>query len=288
MITGCSGQVVATADADTAVTQALLSVELIAPAGERERAARTHASARFLRMPSSTDEGLASHLVGAALELPAIGQCASVAPFEEERGIPLGAFGPIDLVDVGVVTIEAGAAHAALAARAFPDVVDLVSGVVYTTRDADDSFPAPSLYRFDVTGSAQLPATRIEVVAPPLPEAVHIGEQPLGADPVDVPREALALRWDKGSGDDLVYVDLTSYEHARLVRVRCTFTDDGAALIPASALPDASTAGLALHRVHRQPVVGEGFDGGEVRFDLAITGTLRFELPASVEAFEEP
>lgn len=287
-VTGCSGQVVATVDADSTLTQALLGVDLTVPAGEGPEAARTHASARFLRMPSTTDDALASHPVGAGLELPAIGQCTKVAAFDEERGFPLGAFGPIDLVDVGAVAIEAGHARAPLSARAFPDVVDLVSGVVYTTREAVGSFPAPATYRFAISGSAQLGPMVIEAAAPPPPEDVQIAAQPLGIEPVVVQREDLALTWAPGSGEDLVYVELTSYEASRLVRVLCTLADDGAAILPIDALPDASSTAIALHRVHRQPVAGEGFDGGEIRFDFATSGTLRFGVPEAIETSEEP
>jgi len=283
---GCSGQVVATADADATQTYALVSVELSSPAGESLEAVRTQASARFLRMPATTDLDLASHLVGAGLELPPVDQCTKVAVFDEERGFPLASFGPIDLIDVGAIAIEAGAARASLSARAFPDVVDLVSGVVYTTREAIDSFPAPATYRIEIAGSAQIAPLHLEAPAPSPPGDVHIAAQPLGAEPVTVAREDLALSWTPGSGDDLVYVELTSYEASRLVRVLCSVADDGEATLPVDALPDASSAAIALHRVHRRPVVGEGFDGGEVRFDFATRGHLRFGVPDSVEAIE--
>jgi len=287
-VVGCSGQVVATADADATQTFALVGVELSSPAGEGPDAVRAHASARFLRMPSSTDVDLASHLVGASLELPSIGECASVAPFEEERGFPLASFGPIDLVDVGSVTVEAGALLAPLSARAFPDVVDLVSGVVYTTRDTSDAFPAPANYRFVIAGSSQLGPTVIETPAPSFPEDVHIAGQPLDGDALFVEREALPITWSPGHPEGVVYVGLTSYEASRLVRILCTFADTGQATIPAHALPDAASTSIALHRVERLPVDADGFDGGEVRFDLAVTGTLRFDAPVSVEALDEP
>lgn len=284
---GCSGQVVATADADAIATEALLAIDIVAPAGQDARATRMHASAHFLRMPSSTDEDLAKFLVGAALELPGIGECESVAPFGNERGIPLAPFGPIDLVDVGTVTIEAGAARAPLAARAFPDVVDLISGVVYTTRDAADSFPAPAPYRFEATGSAQIGPLVIETSAPSLPRDIRIGDQPLGAEPVFIERGPLPISWEPSPASDLVYIDLTSYEPTRLVRSRCTFADDGQAVIPEEALPSAKTAGISLHRVERQTILSPPFDGGEIRFDLAVSGTLSFEREEPLEESSE-
>src|SRR5690606_19379759 len=101
--------------------------------------------------------------------------------------------------------------------------------------------------------------------APAPPQNVHVAAQPLGSEPVTVAREDLALSWIPGSGDGLVYVELTSYEASRLVRNVCTFADTGRATIPAHALPDAASTSIALHRIERLPVEAKGIDGGEVR-----------------------
>ena len=44
--------------------------------------------------------------------------------------MPLATLGPVDLIDAGEVALETAEGRDTLAVRAFPDVVDLVSGVV--------------------------------------------------------------------------------------------------------------------------------------------------------------
>lgn len=275
--TGCSGQVVATADANSSTTEALLTVESAAPA-DGSSLARAHASARFVRMQAGGDDTLATRLVGAALALPALDRCEPVEGLQEP-GMPLASLGPIDLIDAGEVTVEAGSNRSALVTRAFPDVVDLISGVVYTTRDAADPLPAPAAYTFHVTGSAQLAPVDIDAIAPPPPQDVRIDGLALANDGATMPRGDLVVAWGPGAADDVVYVDLTSVDGA--THTRCTFLDNGAATVPADALPASGTMTVSIHRVHRQTLSATGLDGGEVRFDLATFGTLTLAAPAA-------
>jgi len=257
----------------------LLSVERTVAAGEPTASVRANASAYFLRLQAGADQALAARLVGAANVLPAIGQCEPVAVLGDQ-GMPLASLGPVDLIDVGVVNLEAQATRATLAARAFADVVDLVSGVVYTTRDlVADPLPVLGAYTFKISGSPALPAMALEGRAPGQVDEPYVAGRPLGPDTITAPRADLAITWQPQSGTDLVYVELASAEDGPLERVRCTFANEGRALIASSALPKASAQSFSIHLVHREVVTAPGLDGGEIRFDLATSGTLRFEAP---------
>ncbi len=239
--------------------------------------ARAHASARFVRVQSDTDGSVAARLVGATLSLPPMGRCESDSAAAEKGGMALAFLGPVDLVDVGEVSLEAGLTRATLAAR-----VDLVSGVVYTTRDlVADPFPAPATYLLRIAGSATLAPLAIEAAAPSAPEELTIDGVPLGTErtePLSILRADVALTWRPGSPDDTIYVDLASTGDGG-GRVRCTFGDVGSAVIPQASLPFGAAQTIAVHRVHRQPLVAAGLDGGEMRFDLATTGAFRVESP---------
>ncbi len=277
LASACSGNVVTASDASTTSTQALLSVERSATAGDAPSALRAHASAYFLRLQAGADRTLAARLVGAADVLPAVGQCQP-APILSDQGMPLASLGPIDLVDVGEVSLEAAQTRATLAARAFPDVIDLVSGVVYTTRDLmADPLPGAGAYTFHVSGSAAVPPMALTGQAPAPLEHLYVGGYALRGESLSLPREDLALTWEPSQGADFVYVELASAEDGPLERVRCTFTNEGRAVIPAASLPRASAQTVAIHLVHHQDVVAAGLDRGEVRFDLATTGSVRFE-----------
>jgi hypothetical protein len=276
-LVGCSGTVVSASDASTASTLALLSIESSTAAGEPATFAGAHASAYFLRMQAGADPALATRLVGTSLTLPALGQCAPVELLGAE-GMPLASLGPVDLVDVGQVALEGPRTRVILAARAFPDVIDLVSGVVYTTRDpVSDPMREPGTYTFRTAGTPALAAMKLDGRAPGSTEGFYAGGSPLGGEPVALPRANVAVSWQPVAGADLVYVELASLEDGPLDRVRCAFAADGTGLIPVSALPKANLQSLTVHALHRESVVAPGLDGGEMRFDLAVSGTIRFD-----------
>jgi hypothetical protein len=275
---GCSGTIVTASDASTTTTQALLSVESTTPAGDGANNAGAHASAYFLRLQAGADPTLAARVVGTSLALPSLGQCLPVEMVGDE-GMPLASLGPVDLVDVGQVALQGPTTGAVLAARAFPDVVDLISGVVYTTREpVADAVREPGSYTFYISGSQAVPSMAIEAHAPGTARALSIGGYALGAEPLSLPRGDVAITWQPNPYADAVYVELASLEDGPLERVRCAFAATGPGIVPASALPRASAQSVSVHSVRRESVSALGLDGGEMRFDLAVSGTIRFDV----------
>jgi hypothetical protein len=278
-LSACSGNVVSTSDASTSTLQALLRVERTATVSDSPSSVRSQASAYFLRSQAGADRWMAARLVGAVEMLPAMGQCQSVTLLGDQ-GMPLASLGPVDLVDVGEVGLEASPTRATLAARAFPDVVDMVSGVVYTTRDqVADPLPGQGAYTFHVSGSSALPPMTLEARAPGPLESLNVGGYALRSDPITLSREDLTVTWQAPAGGDLVYIELASTEDGPLERVRCTFPNEGRAVISATALPKAAAQSIAVHLIRREEFSAPGLDRGEVRFDLATSGPLRFETP---------
>ncbi|AUX26649.1 hypothetical protein SOCEGT47_072190 [Sorangium cellulosum] len=303
-LVGCSAPVAGdTADASGAITQGVVLVErainlsrdaaLTAPALESEDAAPgaaavagsvTNVSAKFMRLSSATDPELAERLVGSPFDLPSAGSCMVLSPAAGDEATSLSSLGSIELLDAGDVTMKTDSTEMPLAARAFPDVGDLVFGVFYTSRDATSDLPAPARYAFESSGSGMLDRFAFEADAPAGPEEVRIGDVDL-ADGVELDAGVSAIvQWradeDGGAGRarDIVYVDVTS---ARGTAVRCAFRDTGRGVIPGSLL-DPSTLGplpasatLAVHRTRQVPFSASGIDLGEVRFDLSVIGRAR-------------
>jgi hypothetical protein len=288
---GCSGTVASSSTTGNSSTIALLSVERSVSASDPTVTPRAHASAYFMRMPAGADNVLAARLVGAELPLPAIEHCES-ADALWNRGLPLASLEPVDLVDVGQVALDVGQTTETMAARAFPDVIDLVSGVVYTSRD---QIAAPladeERYTFRISGSPAFRRIALGATAPGPPAEVVVAGTPLESADITVPRRDLSLGWRAQRGDGVVYVDIVPNDDGAAGRVRCAFADDGEATIPLAMLPRGTAQTIAIHRVVRAPaqavdwdvaptqgVAGpSNLDGGEIRFDLAATGGLRFE-----------
>ncbi|XXT18436.1 hypothetical protein WME94_50230 [Sorangium sp. So ce429] len=244
----------------------------------------TNVSAKFMRLSSATDPELAERVVGSSFDLPSAGSCMVLSPADDETATSLSSLGSIELLDAGDVTMKTESTEMPLAARAFPDVGDLVFGVFYTSRDATSDLPAPARYVFESSGSGLLDRFAFAADAPAGPEEVRVGDAAL-ADGVALDAGVGAVvQWhvdEGGEADrarDVIYVDVTS---ARGTAVRCSFKDTGRGVIPGSLL-DPSTLGplpanatLAVHRTRQVPFSASGVDLGEVRFDLSVIGRAR-------------
>lgn len=238
-----------------------------------------------------------------------------------------GVRGGLELLDVGDVILrvhDASNAHGDgdgadlwLAPRAFPDVGEVVSGVFYTSPDASRPIPVPARYAVSGTGSASADPFVLELSAPSaldeltldgasLPRTVQSAEpgldlvQPEQGIVVRAGRD-LVLAWSAATGaSDLVYVDIGGAEPHR-----CTFIDDGHAILPGGLLaahdtdPAAQSTELQLsvHRFRelREPVTtnetrtaNEEPSTALVRFDLARTVRLELAAPGVESAAREP
>ncbi|MEM9696168.1 MAG: hypothetical protein AAGA56_26725 [Myxococcota bacterium] len=231
-------------------------------------ATRTRISARFVRLAGTLDWDDADHLVGAlASTLPRRAGCV---PHETESARPanraadpLGRVGAIELLDLGEVAVRLDASPQAripLVSRAFPDVAEVVSGLVYTSRDAQ---VIPDGARLVVegghTGDERF---SVAVDLPSLRGTVDIS-------PTD--GAAASVAWEVGEPGDWVTLHLKgsgqSYD--------CSFEDTGVATIPGEvvrAIGD-SEAGfdidfhrLRMHQVSLRP--DRDLDEVHVRVDL--------------------
>lgn len=253
----------ATGDAQTTTTSAIIVVERSAdPAG----GPRAEASARFVRIASTSSSEEALRAIGATLDLPARGTCAPIAGL---TGTIAPAEPPpfIELLDVGVVSLEAtGAAATRLVPRQLPDVTDIVSGVVYARATDPGALPANGRYVLHIGGGPSLPPFDVAAFAPPAPSDVRVlGED--GEGTVVTGNESLQLAWSGLPATDSIYVDVQP------AGVRCVPRDDDADDAKHGSLPSSlfsNDSGLfVIHRLHREPLHANGLDGGEIRFDFA-------------------
>jgi hypothetical protein len=262
---GCAGAVSGSAEGVDAevgtTTSAVVAVERTAGSTEGSRA---EASARFIRVAASTSAGDGLRAIGAALDLPALGTCATVASL---AGASANQAPVVELLDVGEVTLLAGGVETRLAARQLPDVTDVVSGVVYARATDPLLLPAATTYVVRVAGGEGLDPLQVTAMAPGDPAEVRIAGE-------DVPGTLVAaggtvdLSWSASAprelSDDVIYVDV------RPNGVRCVLDSAaGHGIVSTVFLDDTGT--LVVHRLRREPLSARGIDSGEVRFDFART-----------------
>jgi hypothetical protein len=251
--TGCAGVVSASAEEADAQSTSVTGVVVVDRTVSGEETSRSEASARFVRLRGAIDVG-ALRLAGAGLDLPAVGECSLVADPTSTRSV--------ELLDVGAISIEHAGQRVALAQRQVPDVVDLVSGSVYSARIDDALVPSGADVAVMVTGGAEVPAFSVRAKTPDAPSNVRLS----GLD-----QRAVSLDWN--AGHDAIYVDIGAGWRRPEATTRCSFADDGHATIPVSAFGDEGV--VTVHRVRREKLSIPGLDGGELRFDFARAITYR-------------
>jgi hypothetical protein len=164
--------------------------------------------------------------------------------------------------------MEANGVRTPLFARQVPDVVDVVSGIVYARAAEGDLLPPRTRYTLRVAGAADADAFVVEATAPGDLAELRVSGQDARAVVLAAGAGA-DLAWDAGSPDDVVYVDVNAGGDlgAHTPTLRCAFADTGSATVAAALLPDEGTIGI--HRIHREHFRARDVDSGEVRFDFA-------------------
>jgi hypothetical protein len=263
-LAACTGNVTSpdvAPDADqSSALAAVVTVERTTGAGDGSHA---EAVARFMRVRSRTavegDEAL--RIVGAGLDMPDLGTCVSLArPFATAKDSAT-----VQLLDVGAVSMESAGTRTELGARQVPDVVDVVSGVVYSRATAPEGLPQGSPYTVRVAGSQDVAAFSFAAGAPSEPDMRIGGQDAQGGSVVLSASAPVPLSWTRGAEGDVVYVDVS----ASTSTIRCAFADVGQGVLGASAFAAGDDGVLSIHRLHREPFQARGVDSGEIRFDFA-------------------
>jgi hypothetical protein len=265
-LAGCTGAVSVSpgaGDADAMTTSAVVIVErTLDPSG----GARAQTSARFVRVAARSSKQDALRTIGATLDLPARGSCASIAAFAD--GVPQHEQTPvIELTDVGTISLEASQRETRLIPRQLPDVTDVVTGVVYARAVDPLLLPAGTEYIVHVGGGSEVDPVDAPAAAPADPTDVHVvGEDATGK--LVTGGAGVELTWIPDGTDDSLYIDIQP------AGFRCVLgdgqnppADHAATTVPASLFDDAGT--ISVHRVRRENLAARGLESGEIRFDFS-------------------
>ena len=272
-------------------THAFLRVERTDAAEGSGLLSEGRASATFLRtvnLGTATERPLvAARLVGALLDVPTAVGCAPRLP--AESSVALRTLSPVDLVHAGDVSVQSGGVLTPLAARAYPDVAHLVSGIVYTSPDvAEHLLPQNGVARFRAAGSSAVPAFEAALEAPTRMVFTSVDGRPLISAVARARRGPLTLVWTKDDGStatppaatqheqpavdpirsrvDAEYLDLTT---SRGARFRCVPARAGSVTVPAEAIGDADEVSVILHRVRTEGFRAVGLASGTLQVDAA-------------------
>jgi hypothetical protein len=234
--------------------------------------------ARFVRVRQGSVDEQALRIAGASgfdRDLPAVGTCSSAGFGAETQ--PALQPRSVDLLDVGVLTVDGASGASApgapgaplvnagrstvLLPRSMPDPTGVVSGVFYSARSAEAFTPAARLQFHTSGGPDMAEGFRVDVPSPRDVSDVHVA---FASSSLEVSWEADAVAND---ARDIVYVDVLG-PSSRLV-TRCATLDVGQLAIPGTAVGNLEDGQLAVHRLHRESFRAKGIEPGEIRFDIA-------------------
>ena len=270
VLSGCMGpDVDPAADADTGSTHAFISVDH-RKAGQDTQAT---AFAGFAQMPATVDSQAVLALVGWTQQLPDPGTCIPVE-VERDPNLALAPIGRVEFLEVGDVVVQAGKQETRLAPRAFPGMGDVVTGVLYTSRDPSEEPLEPGVDYTIRTGGSALPPLEVQGAAPLELRHVTVGGVPLETVATVELEAPIDLTWEVGAPSDLLYVELASTDG--LHEVVCAFDDSsGAGTIAEGSYEHAGPGTITAHRV-RSLGIDEPNIQGELRFNVEQTAEITY------------
>lgn len=268
---GCTVDGPYTTDAETGSTHALLQVQRDETVSDPS-SARADALAGFVQIPAAVDARSALELVGLGLEIPAAGQCAARVAEATDPQTPAAA---VEFLEAGDVTIDAADSSVTLAPRPLATVADLLSGVLYTTRNrAAAPLPAAAHYVVHTTGATNVSAILVSEDAPPSADGVSVNGVPFAQVRTVSTGQPIAVKWTPGSATDLMVIELTMSDGNG---IDCTVRDDlGNKTIPAQLLTTNGSGSVTLRRIRRHEFEDFGLSHGELRFDFGLTAGVSF------------
>jgi hypothetical protein len=231
--------------------------------------------ARFVRVVGIADETLPD-LVGTP-SVPRVGACV-------EHGATTNAgvdatHAEVRLLDVGSIDVRAGDRSLRMVPRRFPDLWNVVSGVLYGV-EADMPL---GTWRFSVEGSPQSNVGGFEVSAQ-FPEAltgVRVGDTAFPLDGTLVasfPKHTtLPVRWNRTTTDDRIAIVFEGDGS-----IICGSRDEGAFDIDPATVDRAREilrhgGTVSVHRMRTRPFATQGLDSAALVFDLSVRGRAKIE-----------
>jgi hypothetical protein len=262
---------VSDAQSETQHSSAVVFVERQATDGT---APAVHVGARFVQFTGLPGDALPDLLGTPHVPGNATG-CAERTDATVDPDSPRAA---ARLLDVGPIDVRAGDRALRLEAQRFPDLWNVVSGVIY----ASDGELSADQWHFSAPGNAaaHIGGFDVDARAPDEIAGVTIAEQGFVAGGrVSLPHRAFGVRWSRGDHDDGVIVTFESSSTTdRPATIACNARDDGAIDIDATwadriaALSGSGTV-ITFHRVRARTFAGTQADNALVVFDTSIRGS---------------
>jgi hypothetical protein len=273
----CGNPVSLEAETGVAATDQLRTAVLFVEREETDAAARAHVGAQFIEFTGIPADALPDLLGSPRVLDPAVGCFAR----DGNTGVETTSNrAEARLLDVGPIDVRAGDRLLRLEPRQFPDMWNVVSGVIYAT---DEDLPGDT-WRFTAAGNelAHLDGFDVELRAPETLSHVTFADQELTpGGSVTLGRHAFAVRWARGDLNDVVTVTFQGNSQSA-ASVTCVARDEGVIEIDqgwADRVMDlvSESGSVSVHRVRSRAFSAGQLDNAQLVFDVSLRGTLHAE-----------
>jgi hypothetical protein len=228
---------------------------------------------------------LVGHVEESEVALDTCGPPSPVLGVRQPR--PLPGETAVELLDAGDLTIVIDGVTLPMPSRAFPDLLKVVDGVMYSTEEGHGArFLPGATYSLHSSGTDMIGPFEVVLEAPD-----DLGEVKLdGVSPAEQPPgvkrgEDLVISWEGAGWGDEVIAEFTWTSLGLPWSLVCRMRDDGLFVVPGDrtrGLQDPMHGGdeeLTLSRVRQVAFRAEGLSGGTFAFEVAASFPVRFDGP---------
>ncbi len=210
--------------------------------------------------------------------------CTRPAPVLDQVKLDNRTESPIELLDVGNLTVTFGDQKKPIPTRTFPDLLKVIVGVMYSVDDTQGVVFSPGEdYDLRASGTGNVSRFRVVLEAPEdLGEVKVDGMVPGEETPVLNRGHAIELTWSGDGYGDEVIATLSWTSMGSPWSINCRMRDDGRFIIPSTItaeLPDSLTSTdeeIQLRRVRQVAFRSPDLSRGSFRFIVSTSFPVAF------------
>ncbi len=189
----------------------------------------------------------------------------------------------VELLDVGDLTVSVGRDKKLVPTRTFPDLLNVVVGVIYTIDDGQgiDYLPGET-YSLHATGTEEVSPFDVVLEAPEDLGDIKVEGAAVSDEVPFITRgDGVALTWEGAEAGDEIIATLSWTKMGAPWSMTCLMRDDGFFVIPASRtrlLPTLTSSDeeLTLMRVRQGSFRSTGLSTGSFSFEISTHFPVKF------------
>ncbi len=184
--------------------------------------------------------------------------------------------GSLELLDAGELVLRSDDEELLVPNWSFPSVYGVVAGVLYGDEELEIGFQPGREYQLTASGSDELGAFEVNLVAPAEFESLSVAGTEVGIEPVELEADQpVEVRWEPGGASNEIVIEVSYSLFGGEQRIVCRSYDDGLEELPPAMMstlwePGVSDVRLTVFRIVHSTFEAEGLDDTEALFVVSV------------------